>query len=357
MSLRGRIVDVDARRHTVKVVTDQAGRTYENVQISSPYYHFAGDGDGHLPRIDAKCMIHIASDDTPPFVMGYLDVPNTPTDAEVESQAGNEETQPSADEGVVSFTAAKPQAFPGDMWRIGQDGNFSFMRAGGVLQHGASAFCQRIYIPIQNLIRDLAENYQLSTIGGDLIFESDREEDSDDAAEGFRVKLLVNKELQDKNSSLMMVAGKVGGDVLLRVALKSNGIDRAQATVDSPSVELVFHEDGKVDVQSSDWTQTVNGMLTQTVTGSMKTKVTGSFDVNAANSSETITGVKRIAASTIQLGGQISFGGGGGAVCGNAKTLEAWLKGHTHTHSGVPGSPTSPPAVPPPDVALPNVSG
>lgn len=351
-SIRGRVTSVNTKTYSVTVLTDQEGRLYENVQVMSPYWHYMGEGFFALPDLDARVMIGIFSDDTPPMVTGFLDIPSLATPSEQSAEEGLSEPQPGNDEAEISFSGGRPRAYPGDFGFRGRDGNFLYFRKGGTLQEGSSGFCQRIYTPIRNTIQDYAENYSLATIGGDLLFESDRVEDSDDASAGFRVKLLVNKNLEDKKASVLLSMGKVGEDTLVRLALEPNGIDRSQATTTSPVVDILFKESGKVEVTTKDWTQTVNGTSQTTINGDDKLTVLGKLSQSATESEEIVTGAKKITAAAIQLSAElITLGGGGNPICGNADGLTAWLASHVHDPT------TLIPTVPPPPIRIQSVTG
>jgi hypothetical protein len=324
--MQARVTDVDTRRYTVTVLTEMENREYPDLQCLSPYWHYQGEGMFVLPDIDARCMICIASDDTPPFIVGFLDIPSMVTQSEVEAQSGLDQPQETSSDAIPSFTGAKPRANLGDMGILGRDGNFTFWRKGGVLQEGASAFCQRVYIPIRNQIRDYAENYSLVTVGGDLLFESDRLEDSSDATAGFRVRLLANEVLSDKKASVYVGAGRLGDDILVRVAVAPGLIDRSTGAVESPVVDITFGKDGQINAKTTKGLKIdVTGTLEQVVTGTHKTSVTGRHELTATDSTETITGVKKIAAASIQFACQIALGDGGKPICGNAIELLAWL--------------------------------
>ena len=326
---RGRIIDVDSRRHTVKVLTDQDGRLYENVQIRSPLWHYEGYGVGGLPEVNAICHIELSSDDTPPMVVGFSELPTMQTQDEMERDAGNPDVQQPDDEAQMSFAGAKPLAMPGDFFVIGRDGNYLFIRRGGIIQIGSSAFCQRMYLPIRNTVRDFAENYALSTVGGDLLLESLREEDSDDASAGYRMRVFANENLEDDKASILFSMGKLGNDQLVRLLVSPAGIERDTGDATSSLIDLIMKKDGSVDLTTTNWTQTVNGDLAESVTGTTTRKAMR-YVIQANDGEETYVGSKRITASSIQLSGNVSLGSSGRFIAGNALELQAYLASHRH---------------------------
>lgn len=340
--LQARVVDVDARRFTADVVTTKDGMSFPDVQIASPMWHPSGVGQKHLPPLDARCLITIPSDDTPPLITGFIDIPSPVTQADMEAEAGVDSDQANQEDARVSFAGAAAPGLPGDQQFLGMDGSFFFLRTGGVLQEGSSAFCQRFYFPLDNHIRDLAENYELITVGGDMVMESMRAEDSDDAAAGFRFRMLFNKDLEDEKSSVLIEAGKLDNNLLFRLAVAPLAIDRAQGTVDNPPFYATIDDKGSLDGRTCDWTLDIKGNQTETVDGSSSLVAKGSHSLQATDSSETLRGMKKISAPAIFLSGMINCGGNGTAMVCNAEQLLLWLT--THEHGGGPPT-TSPPFI------------
>jgi hypothetical protein len=347
--LRARVTNVDTRRYTVDVQTEQENRDYPNVQIGSPMYHFLGEGQGGLPDIGARCLIAIPSDDTPPTILVFLDLPFMASPTELEQGGGSDLPQAGSDEYQMSFAGAKPKCLPGDYWLIGRDGNFFFLRRGGTIQEGASAFCQRMYLRPRNVIRDFCENYLLSTVGIDLLLESEREADSDSVDLGTHLRLQVNELLGDTKATVLLEAGKLGDDKVLRLAVVEEGIDRASGSYANPDAEWSVKKDGTVDGVFGATTLEYQS-LDESVIGNRTETIRGRTSLSALDSSEDITGTKRIEATTIQLSGKVIFGSGAQPICGNADAFYQWCLTHTHDASGVP-------VPPPPPIAIRNVVG
>lgn len=351
--LRARITNIDTRRYVADVQTEQENRDYPNVAIASPLYHFLGEGAGGLPDIGARCLLTIASDDTPPVITAFLDLPFMASPTELEQESGSDLPQAGSDEQQMSYAGAKPKCLPGDFWIIGRDGNFFFLRRGGTIQEGASAFCQRMYLRPRNVIRDFCENYLLSTVGADFLMESEREADSDSADLGAHVRLQVNELLDDVKATVLVEAGKLGNDRVLRFAIAPLGVDRSSGSCINPSAEWSAKKDGTVD-GSFGATSMEYMSLDETVTTNRTETIRGRLAVSALDSSETITGVKRISATDIQLSGRISVGPGSGHICGNAEALMGWLA--NHTHDAATGLPV-PPLASIGSIVVPNVTG
>lgn len=349
--LRAKVTDVDCRRYTVDVQTEYENREYKNVQLASPLYHYLGEGLGGLPDIGARCLVTIPSDDTPPTVTDFLDLPAMISPPELEQEGGGSDMQQAgSDEQQMSWAGAKPKGLPGDFWIIGRDGNFTYWRRGGTLQEGAGSFCQRMYVRPRNVIRDFCENYNLSTVGADLLLESERQADSDSTDLGVRVRLQVCELLGDTKASVLLEAGKLGADNVLRFAVADKDIERSTGSVGTPNTDVLFAKDGTVDATFGDVTAEY-GSLDVTVLGDHAESVVGRHSLTALDSSENLSGTKRITAANIQLSGQISLGTTGLPLCGNAEAFQIWCA--THTHDPVTGLPVPPP----PYIIVLNVTG
>jgi len=348
--LRARVTDVDSRRHTVDVETVFDNRPYPSVQIGSPFYHYMGEGVGGLPDIGAEGLLTIPGDDTPPTLTCYLDLPTMTTPGELEAEAGTADVTTFGEESQMSFAGAKPPALPGDFWINGRDGNFTYWRRGGVLQEGASLFCQRVYNPLRNTTTDLCENYILATVGADFTVQSERPEDSADTDVGLRVRWLINELLEDTKASVLLEAGRLGDDGLLRVVVAPSGIDRATGAYSAELVELLLDKLGALQF-------TVQALEAQiaslecTIQGNASLTILGTHEMRALDSSETLVGTKRIVAPSIQLVGNISLGSGGTPMAGNADALYDWCFGHRH--DPVTGAPVPPP----PPISIGGVTG
>lgn len=160
--LEGKVVDINLKLWTVDVVSQFDQRTYLNIQIASPYLHSnRGDGIYVMPEIGAKCHVCIPSDGPPPFVLDFI-MPAEGVDSGGDDQGAGEQ-EPSNTSG---FPGGRVRPKPGDIYIKGRDGNFVILHRGGVLQIGSTELAQRIYIPLQNLVTDISQNYRHYNSGG-----------------------------------------------------------------------------------------------------------------------------------------------------------------------------------------------
>lgn len=168
----GVIVDVNLALWTVDVISKFDQRFFPNVQISSPYMHSnRGEGIYICPDLGAKCHICIPSDGWPPFVLDFImPVETIPQSGADDAPQGTDashggETQ---ETGTASFAGGRVRPKPGDIYIKNRDGSFVVLHRGGVLQIGATELAQRLYIPLQNLVTDVSQNYRHHNTGGSI---------------------------------------------------------------------------------------------------------------------------------------------------------------------------------------------
>lgn len=169
--MEGQVVDINLMNWTVDVISKFDQKFYQNIQVGSPYMHFnRGEGIYVMPDIGAKCYVCIPSDGPPPFVLSFI-MPMETIDGASEDAPGGTDggkggvTQEAT---AASFAGGRTRAKPGDITIRNRDGSFIVLHRGGVLQIGASELAQRIYIPLQNLISDISENYRHHNVGGSI---------------------------------------------------------------------------------------------------------------------------------------------------------------------------------------------
>ena len=165
------IVDVNLVNWTVDVITKFDQKKYLNIQVGSPYAHYnRGEGMYVVPDIGAKCQVCIPSDGPPPFVLCFIMPMETIDGASEDAPDGTDGgkgdvTQESTG---ASFAGGRKRGKPGDIGITNRDGSFFRMHRGGVVQIGATSLAQRLYIPLQNLVADISQNYQHLNTGGSI---------------------------------------------------------------------------------------------------------------------------------------------------------------------------------------------
>jgi len=167
----GKIININMTNWTVDFVTQFDYKFYLGVQVSSPYLHSnTGEGFSAFPEVGAKCLLCIPSDGPPPFILAYImpmeTIGDTSSEESPAGTASNGGDIPSTT--AATFSGGRSKAKPGDITVRGRDGNFVTLHRGGVLQIGATELAQRIYIPLDNLITDISENYHHHNTAGSI---------------------------------------------------------------------------------------------------------------------------------------------------------------------------------------------
>lgn len=166
----GRVMNVNLVKWTIDVAAQFDRHKYFNIQVGSPYLHHSnGEGIYVIPEIGCKAVVCIPSDSSPPFVIAFVManelVDDSSTDAPQGTTSHSQATPNTTD---ASFQGGRPKAKLGDIWMRTRDGNFVILHRGGVLQIGATELAQRIYLPLNNSVMDISENYAHHNTGGSL---------------------------------------------------------------------------------------------------------------------------------------------------------------------------------------------
>jgi hypothetical protein len=199
---QGRVINIDMVNWTVDVYSQFDQMRFLDVPIASPYLHpNRGDGFSVMPEVGSKVVICYPGDSSPPFVLAFV-MPHEPvplTGAEDAPKGTGDRSNPAQTSSNASFAGGRPKPKPGDMRWQGRDGQFVVLHRGGVLQIGSNELSQRIYVPLNNLIMDFAENYRLHSAGGSVSWGLQEGNGTDNLptqfAQTFRV--FANDELAD----------------------------------------------------------------------------------------------------------------------------------------------------------------
>lgn len=172
MMVQCKVVNINLVNWTVDVTSQFDRKRYFDIQVGSPYMHYSnGEGLSIFPEVGAKCMVCLPSDSSPPYVSAFI-MPVEITDmAAPDAPKGTtSKGSPGATSSGASFAGGRPRAKPGDMWLRTRDDNFVILHRGGVLQLGASELAQRIYIPLNQIIMDISQNYVHHNSGGAIFW-------------------------------------------------------------------------------------------------------------------------------------------------------------------------------------------
>lgn len=359
------ITDIDLKNFTVDALTDYESKPFSNLQLAMPYFHtYNGEGIFAMPEVGSTCLICQPSDDDTPFVLAFLgsfELEGAKQD-NLEDKAGDggvedEELSPpssttstgstSAKSSGASSRAGRPYMNPGDIMFRTRDENFIALRRGGVIQVASTPTCQTIYVPLKNFLRHFAENYGITTPGGELEWTVQRQENDPGGEAPILYRLTLRDKAQNDKADVQIKMGHVDDDVRYEIVVAPSAITASDGEVSgTPKLRLLIDKDGNqsLDMRGS-LEQVVDQNRSTTIKGSDTLAVTGSRSLSAqsilqtakaahilraASSTETITGMKTIKAQMVALGPSPSSS----AVLG--EVLVAWLSAHTHPVSSIP---------------------
>ena len=328
----GRVLDVDMASYTCTVTTQFTKKPQSGVTFMTPYQHFAnGEGIYFMPEVGSLVWICFPSDGNRPFILGWA---------------------PAAEEG--DYRSRKKELNPGDIYLGTRDENFLILRRGGVVQIGGGPICQRIFVPIENMIRDFCENYALNTLGGDLEWSIAREESTTDGKRPALLKLHAREFSDDQKHVAKLEIGSHESDdkTILSLTINESGKDGA-----AKKIELLLDKEGTIkwkvekDVEwkvKGKFSLEVEKEVSVKTKDEMKLEATKDFSAKGKNVNvEAGTNAVVKAGAKVQVDApQIVLGGQSSPVA-LAQPLLTWLSTHVHTTTA-PGSPTSPPVAPPP---------
>lgn len=136
------------------------------VPFSSPYCHRDHAGGVHvMPEIDSYCYVAQCADGTS-FILGYILNPVTQVPTEFDKE--EEKIDETVSDVDPSWRGFRDPLEPGDIFLGTVDGNKVVVRRGGVVQIGSTSLAQRIYIPVENVIRDYFQRYQAFSPVGEI---------------------------------------------------------------------------------------------------------------------------------------------------------------------------------------------
>lgn len=326
MVFKAQVLNVNTRDFTVDVV-------YESYPFSSHYdipfmVHYVhqnhGEGINLMPEVGSTCWVCTPSESgRDAFVLGWM---------------------PVAEDG--SYRAGRQLLNPGDIHFSTRDGNFVFLRRGGIVQVGSTPVCQRLYIPIRNVIRDMAENYDLTTPAGELNWTVLRAEDQGDGHVGTFFSLSCHEFADDPitNPIAVLKIGSHGeGDTTILSLVtrdRGGGSVKTRLTVSKTgTVEWQVQDDFILDVTGS-LTARIREQMTVTSTQAM------TFETQAALSATGASAHFKGGAATLDLqgfaaldGSVVKLGDSLFPVMVAHPTIVAFLNAVWALLNGLPGSP------------------
>jgi hypothetical protein len=329
---KARVLDVDSRFYLLSVITEFTHKPLSGIPFATPYQHFInGEGIYFLPEVGSLCWLCTPSDGSMPFVLAWASA---------------------ASDG--DFRAMKQELNPGDIYLGTRDENFLVLRRGGVVQIGATPLAQRIFLPINNTIRDFCENYELHTIGGDLTWSVDVSEKTSSGMRPTLLSLSAREYAEDEDAIATLEIGSHDGDpnAILTLEIKESGDSGASSVL-----TLKLSKDGSVSWMASgkvawefkdDFMMSVTGNAT--ISSKKTAKLSGVVSAEIEGGLVKVTSKTGVVAVSAAGGMAVSTPGGGPAMKigkGSApgmratKSTLAWLQNHTHLVPALSNSPTT----------------
>jgi hypothetical protein len=343
------VVDVDIETYRVSVLTQHDGqKALTELAFATPYQHYAnGEGIYFMPEVGSTVWVCWPSDGSRPFVMAWA-----PAREENDSLRSN-----------------KMELNPGDIYLGTRDDNFCILRRGGVVQIGGGPLSQRMFIPVNNTIKDFCENYGLHSLGGDLEWTIQREEATTDGKRPALLKVRAKEYANDEGEVAVLQIGSHPDQAqnILSLVVNASGAKGA-----AKKISLEFRKDG-----SAVWKFENN--VNWTVKKNLAVRADQNLTLNAGKLAELLSDqdikldakkgtldAKAATVMNLNAGVQVNVGpklqvgapppppsGDGGAPADSPKAalladplFLQWLLGHTHIVRGI-GMQTGPAAASP----------
>lgn len=326
----GRVLDVDLGSYTLSVTTQFTKKPQSGIPFATPYQHFAnGEGIYFMPEVGSLCWVCFPSDGMRPFVIAW------------------------ASGGVEGdHRANKKDLNPGDIYLGTRDENFLILRRGGVVQVGGGPLNQRIFLPVNNTIKDFCENYHLNSLAGDFEWTVARTEETTDGKRPASVKLKAREFADDANPIAELEIGSHGENepTILSLNIRASGAD-------SSDRKLVLSIDKTGNItwtahKNSIWAISGKGSFAVDVEGDAaivskgEAGISGKTLVARGNDSAEVTtngalalkGQREVSVD----GARVVVNGGLFPVLIASPTMLAWFAFHTHLITS-PGAPSGPP--------------
>lgn len=304
-----RIVNVNIETWSVNVMTEHGGKYEEDIQIMSPYFHYHnGEGMYVVPEVGALAWVCFPStgDGAAAFILGF---------------------QAPHDEDHDSYACGRQSFNPGDIVLRTRDENFIVVRRGGVVQIGATPTAQRMYIPIQNVIRDFCENYELNTFGGELIWETKRDEETTSGDALTKFSLLAKQKADDPLHIAELTIGSHGEDepTTMKLLIWSDGTKERAI-----KVQLAIKNDGDVvwDVEK-DYVMNVGGEILITAEGDISHLTKANYVVSADENIEVSSSKKHevVCENSVIQAGKSHVVDSAAIKLGSAQAIQPAVKG------------------------------
>jgi len=293
----GRVIDVDLSSYTLTATTEFSKKPHSGISWATPYQHYTnGEGFHFIPEVGSLCWMCFPSDGMRPFVLGWRS-PMLEGD----------------------YRGLKPDMNPGDMYLGTRDDNFLILRRGGVVQIGGGPLNQRVFLPLDNSIRDFCENYELSTPGGDLTWKVDR---SEKTADGKRPAALTISAREFAKDSAPVAILQIGSHDPTKPTILTLNIRKAGSTDQALNLTLAADKDGNVT-----WTAHEGATFKVDGKGAFSVDVEGKVSLSSKNENvEILAGKKVTVTAADEMTLEVNSGGMNLNASGELKVTVAQVK-------------------------------
>jgi hypothetical protein len=293
---RGRITNVNIRDYTADTRMEASPYTNKfDIPWISPYVNQnQGEGINWMPEVGSVCWVCEPSEDgRESFILGWMVV----------------------DEGG-SYRGGRSLLNPGDIELKTRDLNFVTLRRGGIVQIGSTPVCQRIFLPIRNIMQDFAENYEMHTPAGDLTWQVMRQDEDSDGHQKCLYQLAAKQYADDPNDgpvALLKIGSHGDGDdtiLTLQTRDKGGGDVKITLTLDTDgNVVWTMEKDYSLTLNSGDYTvQVKGGKVTISSNKAMSFDSQDTFDQHSTKA----MGIKTDDAMTLQAMQKLALKGTAG---------------------------------------------
>jgi hypothetical protein len=336
---RARVLDVNVTNYTLVVQTELTQKTLAWVSWSSPYMHpHNGEGIYFMPEVGSICWLMEPSDGGMPFVVGWTSLPGKDR----------------------SHRNRRLDLNPGDIYLGTRDENHILLRRGGVVEIGATPLAQRLFLPINNMIKDLCANYSLQTLGGELKWTVGIPEENSYGDQQTTFTINAKEKATDVEHVATVQIGSHGADepTILSLVLRASGDAGAIANLTvtgKKSGDLDLKSEGKItwkvtgDVKVDAKNITLTAKQKAALIGTQVAEMTGGLvNITSKSGAVAVAAAGGMVVSTSGAGPALTAGKGATEkVLLATPELLAWLQSHVHNIiAPVPNTPTSTPVPP-----------
>lgn len=303
--VKGIIQTVDPVRWVASVIPIQGGMPIEDIPINPMSVGADGQGSFYMPEVNTPVWLCRPSDERTPFILAGATLPRQLDDSDDEENPNDHRmNRPVLGEGdqMISGPGASP---------------FIILRKGGSLEIGSTQMAQRIYIPLQDTIREFFNNYEQNAAGGKMSWRVTPDDSFFGSGQDSVEWRLRVKEFADEDPMIDIGLGRISsendtaafgglaGDIVGRILINDAfelWVDKEgniQRTLDGTVMDSIGGR--KIEFIASDFIQVARGVVNQDL-GSRSTKIHRGEQLDVGGSTE----IRRRGNLTEQIDGVVT---------------------------------------------------